>query len=92
MVIFLTLVAVILGTAAVLLLVAPEAGASPCEHRSSRHISEHGGLAADSAWHVAHGQLPTCGQEASRQRAEDGSRKSEERDRKSRFCRKRWWC
>lgn len=31
-----------------------------CANRGEAHIEQHGGLAADSAWHVAHGQLPTC--------------------------------
>lgn len=39
----------------------PVAQASPaCEHRSAAHVAEHGGLTADSAWHIAHGDLPTC--------------------------------
>ena len=36
-----------------------------CEPRSAKHVAEHGGLAADSAWHVAHGDRPTCGDKAS---------------------------
>lgn len=47
-----------------------EANADPaCERRSAAHVAEHGGIAADSAYHVAHGQLPTCNpdkQQASR--------------------------
>lgn len=31
-----------------------------CEFRSDYHASQHGGRLADSAWHVAHGELPTC--------------------------------
>jgi hypothetical protein len=61
-----------------------------CEFRSAKHVAEHGGLAADSAWHVANGELPTCDPD-SKQRAKrsdgDGGK-----DKKSRFCRKRWWC
>lgn len=73
------------------------AGAGPvCEHRSAAHIERHGGLTADSAWHVRHGQRPTCGaDEASRDggpKASAGKDKGKDRDRKSRFCRKRWWC
>ena len=61
-----------------------------CEYRSAKHVAEHGGLAADSAWHVAHGELPTCdpdGQDRAKRSSGDG-----DRDKKSRFCRKRWWC
>lgn len=32
----------------------------PCEPRSASHIYSHGGIDADSAWHVAHGELPSC--------------------------------
>lgn len=67
-----------------------------CEHRSAAHIERHGGLTADSAWHVRHGERPTCGaDEASRDdgsRASAGKDKGKDRDRKSRYCRKRWWC
>lgn len=31
-----------------------------CEVRSDAHSAEHGGVYADSAWHVAHGERPTC--------------------------------
>lgn len=31
-----------------------------CEARSAAHIFGHGGITADSAWHVAHGELPSC--------------------------------
>lgn len=38
-----------------------EAGADvTCEFRTASHSVEHGGVKADSAWHVAHGDLPTC--------------------------------
>lgn len=33
---------------------------TPCEPRSAAHVYEHGGITADSAWHVAHGELPSC--------------------------------
>jgi len=60
-----------------------------CEVRSEAHYEKHGGLVADSAWHVSRGELPTCQpserQEASRDKSEDG-------DKKSRYCRKRWFC
>ncbi|AKF14246.1 hypothetical protein SEA_LUCHADOR_82 [Mycobacterium phage Luchador] len=38
----------------------PAAAAPMCETRSEAHQIEHGGFATDSAWHVAHGDLPTC--------------------------------
>lgn len=67
----------------------PEASAvTPCEHRSASHISSHGGLAADSAWHVANGQLPTCDTGSAAQRKDA----PQQNERESRFCRKRWWC
>ena len=69
----------------------PEASAVPCEHRSAAHIAEHGGLAADSRWHVAHGQLPTCGAEQ-QQEAKPAPEKKRDDGKKSRFCRKRWFC
>lgn len=31
-----------------------------CEVRGAAHYTDHGGLKVDSAWHVAHGQRPTC--------------------------------
>ena len=45
-----------------MLLASPEASANPltCEHRSAKHLDEHGGRAADDSWHVSHGQLPAC--------------------------------
>lgn len=56
-----------------------------CEHRSAAHEAEHGGHEADNAWHIAHGDLPTC---------DDGSSHSEQRhdDDKSRYCRRHFFC
>jgi hypothetical protein len=76
------------------------ATASPCEHRSAAHVAEHGGTAADNAWHVSHGQLPTCdtGHEressARDQNVNEGneSRNDEDPDDKSRFCRRHFFC
>lgn len=31
-----------------------------CEHRSQAHIDAHGGLKADSLFHMQHGEFPTC--------------------------------
>lgn len=72
----------------------PEAWSVPCEHRSAAHIAEHGGLAADSRWHVARGQLPTCGAEEQKDSEQAKPAQSEKKkdDGKSRFCRKRIWC
>jgi len=51
---------------------APAAEASPgCAHRSAVHVAEHGGHAADSRWHVAHGDLPTCDPDSSGARSSD---------------------
>ncbi|AXC33344.1 hypothetical protein SEA_DUBLIN_70 [Mycobacterium phage Dublin] len=65
-----------------------------CTPRSEKHVTEHGGLRADSIWHVAHGELPTCEpKSAGRERSHDDSRKKEdEKDSKSKFCRKHWFC
>ena len=60
-----------------------------CEPRSAAHVRQHGGYAADSRWHVRHGERPTCQPEKqSRSGGSDGGSK----DKKSRFCRKRWFC
>lgn len=65
-----------------------KADAAPlCEPRDATHQAEHGGFAVDSAWHVAHGQLPTCGTDSSAHKGDE-----HEDDDKSRFCRKRWYC
>lgn len=74
---------------------APEAKAVPCEVRSAAHIAKHGGLAADSAWHVANGELPTCGEERtySAPASQEDDRAQQRSDEgKSRYCRKRWFC
>ncbi|AGK86110.1 hypothetical protein SEA_KERBEROS_83 [Mycobacterium phage Kerberos] len=68
-----------------------ESSAGPlCEYRSAAHIAEHGGFAADNAWHIAHGDLPTCDTDSNAARR--GDDRNDDRDKKSRFCRKRWWC
>ena len=60
-----------------------------CEVRLPVHYEEHGGLWADSAYHVSNGERPTCREES----ATPASSSSEERDEgKSRYCRKRWFC
>ncbi|QBP30563.1 hypothetical protein SEA_CHARM_82 [Mycobacterium phage Charm] len=66
------------------------AAASPltCEVRSNAHVAEHGGLLADSSYHVSHGELPTC--DGSQDQARKGG--DDNRDNKSRFCRKKWYC
>ncbi len=51
----------VLVMAAVACYLAPDSHAAGCAERSAAHIAEHGGLYADSAWHVANGELPTCG-------------------------------
>lgn len=83
------------------LMLAPVAGAQPvCADRSASHAAEHGTtVAADSRWHVSRGELPTCGadsgesvadtREDSVERFDDDNRDS---DRKSRYCRKHWFC
>ncbi|AEL17737.1 hypothetical protein CUCO_69 [Mycobacterium phage Cuco] len=65
-----------------------------CSPRSEKHVTEHGGFRADSMWHVAHGELPTCEpKSADRKGSHKDSRKNEdEKDSKSKFCRKHWFC
>ncbi|QGJ88839.1 hypothetical protein SEA_YECEY3_88 [Mycobacterium phage Yecey3] len=64
-----------------------EASSAPlCEVRSDAHIAEHGGFYADSAYHIAHGELPTCAKESN---ARQGANHDDD---KSRFCRKKWYC
>ncbi|UVK64288.1 membrane protein [Mycobacterium phage SydNat] len=71
-----------------------------CTPRSEKHVTEHGGHRTDSAWHVANGELPTCGDERrtndeakrSSKEAKRSSKDKDDHDKKSRFCRKRWWC
>lgn len=59
-----------------------------CEHRSSAHVAEHGGMVADNAWHVSHGDLPTC--DTSEQRHDSSDDNDDEP--KSRYCRRHWYC
>lgn len=87
------------GVAIAAMLLAQPADAAPlCEHRSAAHIAKHGGLRADSAWHVANGELPTCDPGESYRdslKSEFGESSSEtdkNTERKSRYCRKRWFC
>ncbi|QBJ01167.1 hypothetical protein PBI_ARISSANAE_82 [Mycobacterium phage Arissanae] len=77
--------AVVLGNAPGVI---AEARSAPlCEVRSDAHVAEHGGLMADSVWHIQHGERPTCNPQDS---ARQGDNHSD--DKKSRFCRKRWYC
>lgn len=62
-----------------------------CEVRSEAHYEAHGGLWADSAWHVSRGELPTCPPPERRHYEESSSDDSED-DGKSKYCRKRWFC
>ncbi len=59
-----------------------------CEVRLPSHYEAHGGRAADSAYHVLHGELPTCEPEESPGYVSS----SDESEGKSRYCRKRWFC
>lgn len=68
------------------------ADAAPCEHRSAAHVAEHGGLAADSAYHVAHGELPTCGNGERKASSETKNNDKPKSDDKSRYCRKHFFC
>lgn len=78
--------AVVVGNAPAVI---AEARSAPlCEVRSDAHVAEHGGFYADSAYHIQHGELPTCNgsQDSARQGGDD------HRDKKSRHCRKNWYC
>ncbi|AFU20704.1 hypothetical protein SEA_CHUPACABRA_80 [Mycobacterium phage Chupacabra] len=74
----------------------PEASAGPaCEARGAAHVERYGGLAKDSADHIARGELPTCDPYAEQQREPERKASHDndrDRDRKSRFCRKHWFC
>lgn len=57
--------------------VMPTAHAGPlCAHRSAAHSAQHGGQEVDSAWHVSHGDPPTCDGDNS----SDSGRQSDEVD------------
>lgn len=36
-----------------------------CEYRAPSHYEAHGGLKADSLWHMQQGELPTCNPDGS---------------------------
>jgi hypothetical protein len=61
-----------------------------CEVRAEAHYEKHGGLFADSAYHVSQGERPTCGAEETPQTVSSPDETSDEG--KSRYCRKRWFC
>lgn len=102
---------IFLNLLALLLLMAfmpwPANAAPLCEQRTAAHIAEHGGLAADSAWHLANGDLPTCGgQEQTRSNDrtgveetrrgggsdQSGPKWNDDDEPKSRYCRKHFFC
>jgi hypothetical protein len=62
-----------------------------CEVRAEAHYEAHGGLVADSLYHVAQGERPTCGAEES-PKAESSQYDSDPPGKKSRYCSKRWFC
>ena len=92
------------GVAVGALLAAPGANASvDCEHRSAAHVAEHGGLKADSEWHIAHGPRPTCSDghdeptpatttPAPKPVPAAGDDDDDHHERKSRHCCKHWYC
>lgn len=64
-----------------------------CEVRSEAHAAEHGEtVASDSRWHVLNGELPTCGAGEPHDTAESSRYASDEPGKKSRYCKKRWFC
>ncbi|QLF84465.1 hypothetical protein SEA_TOPANGA_73 [Mycobacterium phage Topanga] len=75
--------------------IAPASAGPLCEHRGAAHVERYGGLAKDSADHIARGELPTCDPYAEQSRERKASHDNDndrDRDRKSRFCRKHWFC
>jgi len=60
-----------------------------CEVRAETHYEAHGGLTADSLYHVSKGERPTCGSEESHTVI---TSHDEPDDGKSHYCRKRWFC
>lgn len=88
-----------------MLLASPEASSSPltCEHRSAAHLAEHGGKAADDAYHISRGELPNCDDEAPPERRNDNSdandgidpptrHQDNADDEKSRYCKRHFFC
>jgi hypothetical protein len=70
---------------------APAAHAGPlCEARGQAHIDRHGGLAKDSADHIARGELPTCDPNPPKDTAKPNY--SDHDDEKSRYCKRKWFC
>lgn len=53
----------------------PEAHAgTACDHRSLSHLAEHGGRAADDAYHVARGEAPSCNSDSGGQTRDSDDR------------------
>lgn len=64
-----------------------------CEVRSEAHAIERGEtVASDSRWHVLNGELPTCGAGDDSPAASSSGYDSDEPGKKSRYCRKKWFC
>lgn len=88
--------------------VAPVATADAgCVHRGIGHADQHGGQAADDAYHIAHGEEPTCSGDGDYQGKREldnvnepnvgkpprwRSRSNSNDDQKSHYCRKHWYC
>lgn len=79
------------------LVVAPPAAAESCE----AHLAKHGtSREADIAYHLANGGESPCGyvieqQQSQQQRSDkqqDTSYNDKSNDRKSKYCRQRWFC
>lgn len=62
-----------------------------CEVRAEAHYEAHGGLVADSLYHVAQGERPTCGAEETPAYVSSHDENRND-DGKSRYCRKKWFC
>lgn len=62
-----------------------------CEDRGYRHYEENG-REKDTAFHVSRGELPTCHDDDKTTVSRPTKKSKKDRDGKSRFCRKHWWC
>lgn len=71
----------------------PAPPAPACTYRSASHQAEHGGQAADDAYHLAHGDLPTCDGEDAGPTPVPVHTEDEQKDNDNRLFHRehRWW-
>lgn len=79
-----------------------------CVHRGIGHAAQHGGQVSDDAYHLSRGEQPTCDSDEKKDESQSSvsepnlgtpaishpknSSTGDDHERKSRFCRKRWFC